>query len=144
MHVRTYVAMCMAICTYCLHMYLFIYCMYAWKYMYTAVYMYDYLLYTCRLLTRVVIIPFKEPSIRAHTEEQREAFTSLEHLKDTANSSIGYYIALGKLYRDSGIFEVDEYEQRLSTLLPNCGGRTVKGYANLMWFTKQISTKINN
>ena len=65
--------------------------------MYTAVYMYDYLSYTCRLLTRVVIIPFKEPSIRAHTEEQREAFTSLKHLKDTANSSIGYYIALGKL-----------------------------------------------
>ena len=112
--------------------------------MYTAVYMYDYLLYTCRLLTRVVIIPFKEPSIRAHTAEQREAFTSLKHLKDTANSSIGYYIALGKLYRDSGIFEVDEYEERVSTLLPNCGGRSVKGYANLIWFTKQVSTKIKS
>ena len=111
--------------------------------MYTAVYMYDYLLCTCRLLTRVVIIPFKEPSIRAHTEEQREAFTLLKHLKDTANSSIGYYMALGKLYRDSGIFEVDEYEQRVSILLLNCGGRTVKGYANLIWFTKQVSTKIN-
>ena len=111
--------------------------------MYTAVYMYDYLLYTCRLLTRVVIIPFKEPSIRDHTEEQHEAFTSLKHLKDTANASIGYYIALGKLYRDSGIFEVDEYEQRVSTLLSNCGGQTVKGYANLIWFTKQVSTKIN-
>ena len=124
MHVRMYVAMCMAICTYCLHMYLLILCTVCMhgKYMYTAVYMYDYLLYTCRLLTRVVIILFKEPSIRAHTEEQREAFTSLKHLKDTANSSIGYYIVLGKLYRNSGIFEVHEYEQRVSTLLPNCGG----------------------
>ena len=101
--------------------------------------MYDY--YTCRLLTRVVIIPFKEPSIRAHTEEQREAFTSLKQLKDTANSSIGYYIALGKLYRECGIFDVDEYERRVSMLLPNCGGRTVKGYANLIWFTEQVSCK---
>ena len=89
----------------------------------------------------MVIIPFKEPSIRAQTEEQRLAFSSLKQLKDTANSSIGYYISLGKLYRECGIFEVDEYEQKVSTLLPNCGGRTVKGYANLIWFTEQASTK---
>ena len=69
------------------------------------------------------------------------AFSSLKQLKDTANSSIGYYISLGKLYRESGIFEVDEYEQKVSTLLPNCSGRTVKGYANLIWFTEQASTK---
>lgn len=66
-------------------------------------------------------------------------FTSLKQLKDTANSSIGYYILLGKLHRECGIFDVDEYEQKVSALLPNCGGRTVKGYANLIWFTEQLS-----
>ena len=66
------------------------------------------------------------------------AFTLLKQLKDTANSSISYYIILGKLYRVHGIFEVDEYEQWVSMLLPNCHEQTVKGYVNLIWFTKQV------
>ena len=69
-----------------------------------------------------MIIPFKEPSIRAKTDEQRAAFSSLKTLKDTANSSIGYYITLGKLYCDSGVFEVDDYEDKVALLLPNCSG----------------------
>lgn len=92
-----------------------------------------------RLLSRVVIIPFKGPSIQARTQEQQTAFSSLRQLKEEASRSIGYYIALGKRYREEGVFQVDEYEKDLLTLLPNCGGRTIKGYANLIWFTEQVS-----
>ena len=92
--------------------------------------------YLSRLLSRVVIIPFKVPSIRARNEEQRTAFTSL---KANANTSMGSYIGLGKLYRQNGIFDIDDYEERVSILLPNCGGRVLKGYANLLWFTNQVS-----
>ena len=94
-----------------------------------------------RLLSRVVIIPFKGPSIRAHTEEQRKAFSSLKLLKDAAASSIGYFVALGKLYRENGVFEVDELGQKLADLLPKCIGRTIKGYAHLIWFTEQVKLK---
>ena len=59
-----------------------------------------------------------------------------------ASGSIGYYIALGKRYREEGVFAVDDYEQRLVKLLPNCGGRTIKGYANLIWFTEQVSDHV--
>jgi len=86
-----------------------------------------------------VIIPFKTPSIQARTEEQRLAFSALKHLKEDASRSIGYYIALGCRYKEVGVFEVDQHEQRLASLLPNCGGRTIKGYANLIWFTEQVS-----
>ena len=91
---------------------------------------------------RVVIIPFKGPSIRAHTEEQREAFSSLKQLKDAASSSIGCLVALGKLYREIGVFEVDELGQKLACLLPECIGRTIKGYAHLIWFTEQVNRGI--
>ena len=36
------------------------------------------------------------------------------------------------------MFEVDAHEQELVKVLPNCGGRTIKGYANLIWFTEQV------
>ena len=85
-----------------------------------------------------MIIPFKGPSIRAHTEGQRVAFSSLKHLKDTASSSIGYFMSLGKTYRSTGVFEVDEIGQKLADLLPKCIGRTIKGYAHLIWFTEQV------
>ena len=97
------------------------------------------LFYVRRLLSRVVIIPFKGPSIRAHTEEQRMAFSSLKQLKDASSSSIGYFVGLGKLYREIGVFEVDELVQKLADLLPKCLGRTIKGYAHLIWFTEQVS-----
>lgn len=93
----------------------------------------------CRLLSRVVIIPFKQPSIKARNAEQRLAFSALKLLKAQGSQGIGYFIALGKKYKDSGVFEVDAYEDRLTPLLPNCGGRTVKGYAHLVWFTEQVS-----
>jgi hypothetical protein len=86
-----------------------------------------------------VIIPFSGPSIQAHTPEQREAFTSLKHIKSEASGSIGYFISLGKRYRETGVFQVDSHEQALASLFPNCGGRTIKGYANLIWFTEQVS-----
>ena len=57
-----------------------------------------------------------------------------------AASSIGYIVALGKEYRQGGAFTVDEHERKVATLLPSCGGRTVKGYANLIWFTEQVCT----
>ena len=47
-------------------------------------------------------------------------------------------MALGKKYRNEGVFQVDQYEHRLAPLLPNCGGRTIKGYANLMWFSEEV------
>ena len=47
-------------------------------------------------------------------------------------------MALGKKYRNEGVFQVDQYEHRLALLLPNCGGRTIKGYANLMWFSEEV------
>ena len=87
----------------------------------------------------MVIIPFKEPSIRAHNEDQRSAFTSLKQLKRNANTSIGWYVQLGKIYRQEGIFEIDDYEERVSIMLPNCGGRVLKGYANLIWFTAKVN-----
>lgn len=93
-----------------------------------------------RLLSRVVIIPFKGPSIQARNADQRVAFTSLKSVKANASNSIGYLVALGKKYKEQGVFDVDNYEQRLMSLLPNCGGRTVKGYANLVWFTEQVSS----
>ena len=98
------------------------------------------ILFSYRLLSRVVMIPFREPSIRARTNEQRAAFTSLKDLKNKANSSIASYIRIGKTYKATGVFKIDEYEEKLSTLLPNCGGRVLKGYANLLWFTKEVST----
>lgn len=91
-----------------------------------------------------MIIPFKSPSIRARNDEQRAAFSSLKDCKEKASSAVGHYIALGKKYRDTGIFKVDEYEEVLSTLLPNCGGRTIKGYANLVWFTEQVRTSLTS
>ena len=98
------------------------------------------LCFLTRLLSRVVIIPFKTPSIQARNEEQRLAFSALKQLKEDASRSIGYFIALGRRYRDEGVFEVDRHEERLANLLPNCGGRTIKGYANLIWFTEQVSS----
>lgn len=89
-----------------------------------------------------MIIPFKGPSIQARTPEQRRSFSLLKGLKEAASRSIGYMIALGKKYRETGVFQVDDYEQRLVNLLPNCGGRTIKGYANLMWFTEQVGILI--
>lgn len=82
----------------------------------------------------MVIIPFKGPSIQARNLEQQQAFSSLKRLKDEASRSIGYYIQLGKQYREIGVFEVDRYETRSGELLPDWGGRTIKGYANLMVF----------
>ena len=29
-------------------------------------------------------------------------------------------------------------------LLPKCGGRTIKGYANLMWFSEQVRNPFYN
>ena len=69
-----------------------------------------------------------------------QLFSSLKRLKEEASLSIGYLIALGKKYREVGVFQVDDMERRLAELLPNCGGRTVKGYANLVWFTLQVCT----
>lgn len=92
-----------------------------------------------RLLSRVVIVPFSGPGIQAHTPEQRDAFSSLKRLKVEASSSIGLFIAMGKAYREEGAFEVDRYEQRVTPLLQNCTGRTIKGYAHLIWFTEQAS-----
>ena len=66
-----------------------------------------------RLIPRVVNIPFKGPSIHAHTKEQRKAFSSLKLLKDAAALSIAYFIALGKLYRENGVFEVDKLGHKL-------------------------------
>ena len=85
-----------------------------------------------------MIIPFKSPSIRARSDEQRVAFSSLKDYKEKASAAVGYFIALGKKYRTTGVFKVDEYEEALSALLPNCGGRTIKGYANLVWFTQEV------
>ena len=85
-----------------------------------------------------MIIPFKGPSIQAKTIDQQQAFASLKRLKDEASSSIGYFLSLGVQYRETGVFEVDKYEQKLAQLLPNSGGRTIKGYANLIWFTEQV------
>lgn len=63
----------------------------------------------------------------------------LKRLKEEAPKSIpGFYIALGKKYREEGVFEVDTREQELAKVLPNCGGRNIKGYANLIWFTEQV------
>jgi len=100
------------------------------------------LIHIFRLLSRVVIIPFKGPSIRARNDEQRNAFSSLKDLKEKASCSIGYYIELGKRYRETGVFSVDEYEEKVASFLPNCGGRTLKGYANLLWFTEQVRKKM--
>ena len=86
----------------------------------------------------MVIIPFSGPGIQARTTEQQRAFSSLKSLKSEVASSIGYVVALGKLYRDGGAFEVHEHEKKVATLLPNCGGRTIKDYANLIWFTEQV------
>lgn len=69
-----------------------------------------------------MIIPFSGPSIQAHTPEEQTAFTSLKQIESQASSSIGYFIRLGKRYRETGVFEVDAHEQALGTLLPNCGG----------------------
>ena len=90
----------------------------------------------CRLLSRVVIIPFSSPGIQARTHEQRIAFSALKELKMKA--SMGFIIALGKRYRETGAFAVDENEKQLATVLPSCSGRTIKGYANLLWFTEQV------
>ena len=89
-----------------------------------------------------MIIPFKSPSIRARNEEQHDAFSSLKECKEKASSAVGYFIALGKKYRATGVLEVDEYKEQLSALLPNCGGRTIKGYANLLWFTNKLISKL--
>jgi len=35
----------------------------------------------------------------------------LKDLKEKASCSIGYYIELGKHYRETGVFHVDEYEE---------------------------------
>lgn len=86
----------------------------------------------------MVIIPFSGPGIQARTPEQRQAFSALKRLKSEASSSIGFFISMGKRYREVGAFEVDDYEQRLLPLLPTCSGRTLKGYANLIWFTEQV------
>jgi len=94
-----------------------------------------------RLLSRVVIIPFKGPSIRARNDQQRDAFSALKDLKEKASCSISYYIVLGKRYRETGVFNVDEYEETIASFLPNCGGWTLKGYANLLWFTEQVRNK---
>ena len=85
----------------------------------------------------MVIIPFLGPGIQAHTAEQQRAFSDLKSLKAEAANSIGYIVALGKHYRQNGAFQVDEYEKQVAGLLPHCGGRTVKGYSNLIWFTEQ-------
>ena len=89
------------------------------------------------------MIPFDTPGIQARTPEQQRAFSSLKSLKAEASNSIGYIVAIGKAYRQGGAFVVDEYEKRVATLLPNCGGRTVKGYTNLVWFTEQVSAVID-
>ena len=65
----------------------------------------------------------------------------IKDLKEKASCSIGYYIELGKRYRETGVFHVDEYEETVASLLPNCGGQTLKGYANLLWFTEQVRNK---
>ena len=85
----------------------------------------------------MVIIPFLGPGVQAHTAEQQRAFSDLKSLKAEAANSIGYIVALGKQYRQNGAFQVDEYEKQIACLLPHCGGRTVKGYSNLIWFTEQ-------
>lgn len=90
------------------------------------------------MLSRVVIIPFTGPGIQATTQEQRDAFSQLKALKDEAAHSIGSIVALGKKYRNGGGFVVDEYEKKITTLLPNCSGRTIKGYSNLIWFTEEV------
>lgn len=74
-----------------------------------------------RLFTRVVIIPFKEPSITICYKEQCSAFTLLKRLKNNANTSIECYIKLGKIYKQEGAFEIDDYKDRVSKMLPNCG-----------------------
>jgi hypothetical protein len=45
---------------------------------------------------------------------------------------------LGKKYKETGVFEVDQYEKKVGEILPGCGGRTIKGYANLIWFSEQV------
>jgi len=85
-----------------------------------------------------VIIPFSGPGIQAHTAEQRQAFSAPKRLKAEASSIVGFFIAMGKRYREVGAFEVDQYKQRVLPLLPTCSGRTVKGHANLIWFTEQV------
>ena len=90
----------------------------------------------------MAIIPFHGPSPQSKTPEQRQAFSSLNTLKGEAANSVGYFVALGKRYKESGVFQVDDYVPRLAELLPNCGGRTVKGYANLVWFTEQVSRNL--
>ena len=70
--------------------------------------------------------------------EQYRAFSSLKTLKSDAVSSIGYIVALAKTYREHGAFIVDEHEKKVATMLPKYGGRTIKGYANPIWFTEQV------
>ena len=61
----------------------------------------------CRLLSRVVIIPFLGPGIQAHTAEQQRAFSDLKSLKAEAANSIGYIVAclgktIGKMEHSNG------------------------------------------
>ena len=80
--------------------------------------------------------------MRAETPEQRQANSALKKLKQNAPKSIAFLIALGKVYRQRGVFEVDNLEEKLATLLPKLGGRTLNGYAHLIWFTEQASFRV--
>ena len=70
------------------------------KYLTTISCLYSAHIIICRLLSRVVIIPFSSPGIQARTLDQQTAFSAVKSLKAEASSSIGYFIALGKQYRD--------------------------------------------
>ena len=69
-------------------------------------------------------------------EAVKKVFSSLKLLKSKAGSSIRHIVALDKQYHEGGEFKVDEHEKK--TAPDNCSGRTIKGYANLIWFTEQV------
>ena len=36
---------------------------------------------------------------------------------------MGCYIKLGKIYKQEGAFEIDDYKDKMSKMLPNCGDK---------------------
>ena len=90
-----------------------------------------------RILSRVGFVLFKGPPVRTETP----AYSALKKLKQNAPKSIAFLIALEKDYRQRGVFDIDNLEEKLATLFPHLGDRTLNGYAHI-WFTEQASFRV--
>ena len=91
-----------------------------------------------RYSSRVLLIPFKKPSVGPENQIESSAFNEIAIVLKGASSAVGWAISLGNVFKEEIEYLQGDLCKRVRERLPGVDSRLITGYATCLYFAEKV------